>query len=159
MNQDLTFCQVTINSNLAPRNEAEERLLWRIMERTAGQLWSDAEISRMVKFVVTRNGQVDRTFEGDTFEENVKGIKAKAAVETGRRQNLAVHLHTILTIKHNSRIHLDRNVILRRFVDIWNQFADDAHQIRSAYINIAAGSDNINNLIQYQDKDLDVNAV
>lgn len=129
------------------------------MERTAADLWSDREISQMVRFTVrNRRGEVDRTFEGDTWDDNVLGVKAKAAVETGRRQNLAVHMHTILTIRHNSRLHLARDVILRRFVALWNSHADEAHQIRTAYVNIAAGSDNLANLIQYTDKDLDVNA-
>jgi len=98
-----------------------------------------------------------RGFEGDNWEVNVTNYRVNANVETGYNNNHAVHVHATVVIKHDSRIHLDPAVIRRLFLQYWNALAGPRHKRNSLYVNIRAGSDNLANITEYQEKDLQFN--
>jgi hypothetical protein len=121
--------------------------LWSYAQRTTLQTFAEEHMPEIVRFI--------RGFEGDNWDDNVMNYRVNANVETGYSQNHAVHVHATIVIRHNSRLHLDPAAIRRLFLLYWNRLATNArHKRTSLYVNIRAGSDNLANVMDYQEKDL-----
>jgi hypothetical protein len=137
---------ITINSNKVPRrNETHEDLLVRICQRATEETFQEETADELFKFVLG--------FEGDTFDENVEEYRFNGNVEVGARKNLAVHSHTTVLVKHNSRLQLDVQAIKRRFMESWNFNAHAGDRLNNVYVHFVAAGHHVANWILYQQKD------
>jgi hypothetical protein len=139
---------VTINSNktVQANSQVHHDLLVRVCQDATEHVFDDNGAAGLVRF---RPG-----WETDSYAQNVGEYRFSGAVEVGSRQNLAVHSHVTVLIRHNSSILLDRDVIAERFKARWNALCLPRDRILTRpYVNIVAASHNVANWVLYQQKD------
>lgn len=100
---------VTINTNRAPKTQAEQDVLADVMRSVVHELWRDRNVPKMIKYL-----------KGPRDPSLIKYVESEFAIEVGSKQR-RLHAHILTNIYHNSFIHLDRTYIADEVTEQLNE--------------------------------------